>query len=286
VRTGNPSAASSTSNALEIAKSSDLIIYVGGLSPDLEGEEMTVNAEGFFGGDRTRIELPTPQTELLKSLHATGKPVVFVNCSGSAVAMPWETKNLPAILQAWYPGQAGGRAVAEILFGDANPAGRLPVTIYSSTEDLPAFEDYSMTNRTYRYFHGTPEFAFGHGLSFTHFEYASPKLTAAKISASGTLNLSFTIKNTGSRDGDEVAQVYFRRENSDPADAKESLCAFTRVRVAKNGTASVALQIPAERFRHWDIAKKQYVVEPGAYELLIGSASDDIRARVPLEVTE
>jgi beta-glucosidase len=281
VRTNAPT----TSKAIELAKTADFIIYVGGLSPDLEGEEMTVDADGFFGGDRTRIELPTPQTDLLKALHATGKPVVFVNCSGGAVAMPWETKNLPAILQAWYPGQAGGRAVAEILFGDANPAGRLPVTVYSSTEDLPAFEDYSMTNRTYRYFNGTPEFAFGHGLSYTHFDYAKPKLEPEKISATGTLNLSFTIKNTGSCDGDEVTQVYYHRKNSEPADAKESLCAFARVHLVKQGTTTVLLPIPAERFRHWSTSEKRYVVEPGAYELLIGSASDDIRARVPVEVT-
>src|SRR6185437_14277490 len=157
--------AAAVSTAVQVARTADLIIYVGGLSPELEGEEMAVDAQGFFGGDRTRIELPEPQSNLLRALHDTGKPVVFVNCSGSAVAMPWETKNLPAILQAWYPRQAGGRAIAEILFGDANPAGRLPITVYSSTDDLPPFEDYSMANRTYRYFRGTPEFAFGHGLS-------------------------------------------------------------------------------------------------------------------------
>jgi beta-glucosidase len=198
--------------------------------------------------------------------------------------MPWESKNLPAILQAWYPGQAGGRAMAEILFGDANPAGRLPVTVYASTEDLPAFEDYSMANRTYRYFTATPEFAFGHGLSYTHFDYAKPKLETAKISAAGTLNLSFTIRNSGTRDGDEVAQVYYHRKNSEPTDAKESLCAFTRVHIAKQETATVSLQIPTERFRHWNTSEKRYVIESGAYELLIGSASDDIRARVQAEI--
>ncbi|HWC61967.1 MAG TPA: fibronectin type III-like domain-contianing protein, partial [Verrucomicrobiae bacterium] len=179
----------------------------------------------------------------------------------------------------------GGRAVAEILFGDVNPAGRLPVTFYSSTTELPAFEDYSMSNRTYRYYGGTPEFAFGHGLSYTRFDCGKPKLDAAKISTNGTLNLSFTLKNTGALDGDEVAQIYFRRKNSAPSDAKESLCAFTRVHVAKKETATVSLQIPAQRFRHWNTSEKRYVVEPGAYELLIGSASDDIRARVPVEIT-
>ena len=142
-------------DAIAAAKSADVVIYVGGISPQLEGEEMKVNYDGFSGGDRTRIELPAQQTELLKALAATGKPVVFVNCSGSAIAMPWEAEHLPAIVQAWYPGEQGGRAVAEVLFGDANPAGRLPVTFYRSTADLPAFENYAMSNRTYRYFSGT-----------------------------------------------------------------------------------------------------------------------------------
>jgi beta-glucosidase len=271
--------------AAEIAKNADLIIYVGGLSPDLEGEAMAVPFNGFLDGDRTRIELPEIQTDLLKALHATGKPVVFINCSGGAVAMPWEAKNLPAILQAWYPGQAGGRAVAEILFGDANPAGRLPVTFYSSTAELPAFEDYSMTNRTYRYYRGTPEFAFGHGLSYTHFEYSNAKLASDKLSTNGTITLSFTLKNAGSRDGEEVAQVYFHRTNSEPTDAKEALCAFIRVQLAQKQTTNVSLPIPVERFRQWNVSQKGYIVPAGAYELLVGSASADIHARVPLEIT-
>ena len=140
-----------------------MVIYVGGIDSTLESEEGNAenDCQGFNGGDRTRIELPSLQEDLLKALHATGKPVVFVNCSGSAMAMPWEAKHLPAIVQAWYPGEEGGRAVAEVLFGDVNPAGRLPITFYRSTTDLPPFEDYSMTNRTYRYFTGKPLFAFG-----------------------------------------------------------------------------------------------------------------------------
>jgi beta-glucosidase len=273
------------SNALETAKTADVIIYVGGISPLVEGEEMYVNYEGFSGGDRTRIELPRPQTDLLKALHATGKPVVFVNCSGSAVAMPWEGKNLPAIVQAWYPGQAGGRAVAEVLFGDANPGGRLPVTFYASTDDLPSFESYSMSNRTYRYFEGKPQFAFGHGLSYTRFEYGIPKLESAKVRTNATLKLSFALKNIGSRDGDEVAQVYFRGKTPNLSRAKLSLCGFTRVHLAKGETMKVTLEIPLERLRHWSTAEKKYVVAPGDYELLVGSASDDIKARLPLTVT-
>jgi beta-glucosidase len=280
----DPSSTAAISNALETAKTADVILYVGGLSPNLEGEEMSVNYEGFHGGDRTRIELPTPQTDLLKALHATGKPVVFINCSGSAVAMPWEAANLPAILQAWYPGEAGGLAVAEVLFGDTNPGGRLPVTFYSSTDDLPGFEDYSMANRTYRYFKGTPEFAFGHGLSYTRFDYSKARVNSKKVPATGTLKLSFALKNSGPFDGDEVAQVYVRHVDSKVPQAKLALCGFVRVHVPKKQTASVSLEIPLERFRYWSTVEKRYVVEPGAYELLIGAASDDIRARVPLTI--
>jgi beta-glucosidase len=207
---------------------------------------------------------------------------VFVNCSGSAIAMPWEAEHLPAIVQAWYPGEQGGRAVAEILFGDVNPAGRLPVTFYRATTDLPPFEDYSMSNRTYRYFNGTPLFAFGHGLSYTKFDYSKAKLDTANSDANGTVKLSFTVKNSGKRDGDEVAQVYFRHVNSALPQPKEALCAFTRIHLAAGQSAHLTLSIPSERFRYWDTVKKQYAIETGDYELLLGAASDDIRARVPL----
>jgi beta-glucosidase len=272
-------------DAIAAAKSADVVIYAGGISPQLEGEEMKVNYDGFSGGDLLRIELPSQQTELLKALAATGKPVVFVNCSGSAIAMPWEAKNLPAIVQAWYPGEQGGRAVAEVLFGDVNPAGRLPVTFYNSTADLPAFENYAMSNRTYRYFDGQPEFAFGHGLSYTKFNYAAAALDKSKFTAGDTAKISFTLKNSGARDGDEVAQVYFRHVNSTQPQPKLALCGFARIHLARGQGARVAMDIPVERFRFWDTAKKQYVVEPGDYELLIGAASDDIRLHVPLKIS-
>jgi beta-glucosidase len=206
-----------------------------------------------------------------------------VNCSGSAIAMPWENDNLNAILQAWYPGEQGGRAVAGVLFGDANPAGRLPVTFYRSTGDLPAFEDYSMSNRTYRYFNGTPLFAFGHGLSYTKFDYSDAQLNTANSDADGTVKISFTVKNSGAREGDEVAQVYFRHVNSALPQPKMALCGFTRIHLLPGQKAHIALEIPSERFRYWDTAKKQYAVEPGDYEILIGAASDDIRVRLPLK---
>jgi beta-glucosidase len=281
---GKDESGADLTNAVAAARAADVVIYIGGINARLEGEEMKVDYEDFRGGDRTRIELPSVQEDLLKALHATGKPVVFVNCSGSAIAMPWEAEYLPAIVQAWYPGEEGGRAVAQVLFGEVNPAGRLPVTFYRSTEDLPPFEDYSMSNRTYRYFNGQPLFAFGHGLSYTHFEYRKARLAANKVTADGTLKLTFQLANTGSRDGDEVTQVYYRHVKSALPQAKLALCAFTRVHVLKGKTLKVTVEIPVERFRYWDTMKKQYMVEPGPYELMLGTASDDIRMHLPFSV--
>ena len=269
-------------DAVALARSADVVIYVGGISAEFEGEEMArANSYiGFKGGDRTQIELPSVQTEMLKALYATGKPVVFVNCSGSAMAMPWEAKHLRAIVQAWYPGEEGGHAVGEVLFGDVNPAGRLPITFYRSTADLPPFEDYSMTNRTYRYFTGNPEFAFGYGLSYTKFTYSKGELSNASCQPDGSLKVSFTIKNSGAHDGDEVAQVYYQRPKTAGDNLKMALCGFTRVHIEKGHATQVTLEIPAARFRHWNESRNQYVVDPGKYELLIGSASDDIHLRL------
>jgi beta-glucosidase len=266
------------------AWTADVIIYVGGINPQLEGEEMKVEYEGFSGGDRTRIELPSVQSEMLEALQGAGKPVVFVNCSGSAVAMPWAVTNLPAIIQAWYPGEQGGRAVAEVLFGDVNPAGRLPVTFYHTTTDLPAFDDYSMSNRTYRYFNGRPDFAFGHGLSYTKFDYSRPKLNGTDFKARDTITLTFSLCNTGGWNGDEVVQVYFRHLNSGRPQTRLALCGFVRLPLQAGQSARFKMDIPADRFRTWDPAKKQYSVEPGNYELLVGAASDDLRLRVPLKI--
>ena len=273
-----------TAQAVTAAKAADVVIYVGGLDASLERESATVNYRGFQGGDRTRIELPAVQEDLLKALKATGKPVVFVNCSGSAIAMPWEAENLPAIVQAWYPGEEGGRAVADVLFGDVNPAGRLPLTFYRSTADLPPFDDYAMSNRTYRYFSGKPLYAFGYGLSYTKFEYRDAQLCSPQCSAKDTVTLAFTLRNSGKRAGDEVAQVYFRPVHPAPPQPQLALCEFTRIHLAPGAAAKVELNIPAKRFRHWDTTQKQYVVEPGNYELLVGGASDDIRLRVPLKI--
>ena len=264
-----------SAEALKNAANADLIIYVGGITPAQEGE----------GFDRNSIDLPEAQQKLIQALHATGKPMVMVNCSGSAMALTWEDEHLPAILQAWYPGQSGGQAVAEVLFGEINPSGHLPVTFYRATADLPPFTDYSMSNRTYRYFSGKPLYAFGHGLSYTKFDYSSGKLAAMKVSPTGTIKVTFTIKNTGKRDGDDVAQVYYRHVSSKVPQPRLSLCGFARVSLQKGKSTQVSLEIPAERLRYWDTEKKQYVVEPGDYEILVGAAADDIRLKLPVAIS-
>jgi len=202
--TANPNAKATADSV----KDADVIVYFGGITPQLEGEEMRVTVEGFAGGDRTSIMLPKAQTEILKALKATGKPVVFVLMTGSAVAMPWESENLSSIVNAWYGGQDAGTAIADVLFGDYNPAGRLPVTFYKGDSDLPeAFDDYSMKNRTYRYFEGTPLYGFGYGLSYTTFKY--DMLTTPAALQSGKKNLiTVKVTNTGKKDGDEVTQLY------------------------------------------------------------------------------
>jgi beta-glucosidase len=264
-----------SAEALSNAANADLIIYVGGITPAPEGEMF----------DRDSIELPEAQEKLVRALQATGKPIVMVNCSGSAIALPWEDEHLPAILQAWYPGKEGGRAVAEVLFGKVNPSGHLPVTFYRATADMPSFTDYSMSNRTYRYFSGKPLYAFGHGLSYTTFDYTRGKLDSKTMAPNSTVNVSFTVKNSGKRDGDEVAQVYFRHVNSNVPQPKLALCGFTRVHLQRAESTKVTVEVPAERLRYWDTDKKNYVVEPGKYEFLIGAASDDIRLKLPLAIT-
>lgn len=273
-----------TSQAVTVAKSADVIIYVGGLNALLEGEQHRVNYKGFFDGDRTRIELPSVQENLLKKLYATGKPVIFVNCSGDAIAMPWEERHLAAIVQAWYPGEEGGTAVANVLFGKVNPSGRLPVTFYSATKELPPFTDYSMANRTYRYYTGKPLFAFGDGLSYTAFKYSNAKINAKDFSSNDTIRLSFKLKNIGKRDGDEVAQVYFKKLHASPSRPRLTLCGFYREHLKKGNSTIITMNIPIQLFRYWTTSQKKYMVKQGKYELLIGAASNDIRLRIPLRV--
>ena len=196
--------------ALKAAQRADVIVAVLGLSPQLEGEEMPVQVDGFIGGDRTDIALPHTQQELLRQIHALGKPVVMVLLNGSALALPWVAEHIPAIIEAWYPGQAGGDALADVLFGDYNPGGRLPVTFYQSVEDLPPFEDYRMEGRTYRFFRGEPLFPFGYGLSYTTFEFDGLHIEPEQVQVGGQVTIRCSVTNSGHREGDEVVQLYIR----------------------------------------------------------------------------
>jgi beta-glucosidase len=209
-------------------KNADVILYVGGISPQLEGEEMPVNAPGFKGGDRTTILLPTVQTDMMKALHATGVPVVFVMMTGSAIATPWESENLPAIVNTWYGGQSAGTAIADVLFGDYNPAGRLPVTFYKTENDLPGFSDYSMEGRTYRYFKGEALYPFGYGLSYSTFVYSALKLPASVVK-NKSIVVSAVVKNTGTKAGDEVVQLYVAHQQVKAKAPLKALKGFKRI---------------------------------------------------------
>jgi beta-glucosidase len=252
--------------AVDAARNADLVVYVGGLSARVEGEEMKVEAEGFVGGDRSSIDLPKPQQKLLERLHATGKPVVLVLMSGSALAVNWADKNIPAIVQAWYPGGEGGHAVAGLIAGDYSPAGRLPVTFYKSADQLPGFSDYRMDGRTYRYFKGDVLYPFGHGLSYTSFGYKAPVLSAASIKAGDKVGVTVDVTNTGSRDSDEVVQLYVAKPG-DPANP--TLAGFSRVHLKAGETRKVNLSLDARALSQVD-AKGVRKVLPGQYTLHVG----------------
>lgn len=251
-------------------KGIDKVIFVGGISPALEGEEMPVNIEGFKGGDRTSIELPRVQREFLKALKAAGKQVILVNCSGSAIALKPETESCDAIVQAWYAGQEGGTAVADVLFGDCNPSGKLPVTFYMSTDQLPDYEDYSMKGRTYRYF-DDPLFAFGYGQSYTTFEMKNERLN---INREGKGTLTVDVCNTDKRDGAEIVQVYIRNLQ-DPDGPSKSLRAFQRIHVKAGQTETITLHLSPKSFEFWDPSTNTMRTKPGTYEVLYGNSSLD-----------
>jgi beta-glucosidase len=247
------------------------VIFCGGISPALEGEEMPVNIEGFKGGDRTSIELPQVQREFLKALKAAGKQVIFVNCSGSAIALTPETESCDAILQAWYPGQEGGTAIADVLFGDQNPEGKLSVTFYKNDSQLPDYEDYSMKGRTYRYFNDAL-FPFGYGLSYTTFK-------VGEASTSGTpgnegFTVSVPVKNTGARQGAEVVQLYIR-DLSDKEGPLKSLRGFKKVQLKPGQTATATIALDKKSFEFWDAETNTMRTKPGSYEIFYGTSSAD-----------
>ena len=266
--------------ALEAARNADVVVFVGGLTGDVEGEEMDVNYPGFSGGDRTDTRLPATQRKLLEALHATGTPVVAVLTTGSALAVDWAQAHLPAVLVAWYPGQRGGDAVADVLFGDANPAGRLPVTFYRADEALPAFDDYAMAGRTYRYFEGEPLYPFGHGLSYTSFDYGDVVLDRVRVARDGRLTATVTVRNSGTRAGDEVVQLYLHPLAPKRTRALKELRGFQRVQLQPGESRTLSFDLsPARDLRHYDDVAGAYAVDPGRYEVQVGASSADIRTR-------
>jgi beta-glucosidase len=249
-------------------KSADVIVFVGGISAKLEGEAMPVTIDGFKGGDRTHIALPMVQTEMMKALKATGKPVVFVNMSGGAMGFEWEAANLPAIIQAWYGGQSGGEAIADVLFGDYNPSGRLPVTFYKNGEDLPDFEDYSMDNRTYRYFKGTPLYPFGFGLSYTNFAYKKLKIKSSKSDA---MTAHVTISNIGKTAGDEVVQLYLSHKNAPFKTPIRVLKGFQRIHLKAGETQTLTFKLGKNELSEIDENGK-VVPMYGEFEVSVGGS--------------
>ena len=272
-----PESGDPIAEAVAVAERAEAIVAVLGLAPTLEGEEMPVDVPGFVGGDRTDIELPATQRELLRRLVALGKPLVLVLLSGSAIGLRYASEHVPAILAAWYPGEEGGSALADVLFGDYSPAGRLPVTFHESVDDLPAFDDYAMAGRTYRYYRGRPLYPFGHGLSYTCFAYANLTVAVEGDAA----RVSFDLANLGDRAGDEVAQVYARDPQAGPdgpAPLKE-LVGFRRLALSPGETRRVELDVPLSRLAAVGVGDAARRVE-----LMVGASSEDVRLNATVNV--
>ena len=245
-------------------KDADAIIIIGGISARMEGE----------GGDKQTIELPKVQQMLVKAMHATGRPVIFVNCSGSAIAFGSVEGEYDALLQAWYPGQGGAKALAEVIFGDFNPGGKLPVTFYRSNDDLPDFLDYSMKNRTYRYFTGQPQYAFGYGLSYTTFALGKGKLSKKSMKADGKVTLSVDVTNTGRCEGTETVQVYVKALD-DPGAPIKALKGFQKLDLNAGETKTATITLDGEAFEYYNEAIDELSVKPGRYQILYGTSSRD-----------
>jgi beta-glucosidase len=252
--------------AVATARQADAVIVFVGLTSELEGEEMPVHVKGFAGGDRTDIDLPDVQRQLMKSLAATGKPLIVVLMNGSALAINWAQQHAAAILEAWYPGEEGGAAIADTLSGKNNPAGRLPVTFYASTDQLPPFDDYSMQNRTYRYFKGKPLYGFGYGLSYTRFAYSNLRLSATQIKAANAVEAKVTVRNEGPAAGDEVAELFLTAPG---AVGNPPLRGLTRVHLAPGESRDLSFTLTPRDISTVDQQGKR-TVQPGKYSVMIG----------------
>jgi len=267
------------SEAIRVAGEADAVVMFLGLTPRLEGEEMRVEIEGFRGGDRTSIDLPESQRRLLERVVEVGKPTTLVLLSGSALAVNWADENVPAIVEAWYPGQAAGTAIADVLFGEYNPAGRLPVTFYRSTADLPAFESYDMAGRTYRYLEGAPLYPFGHGLSYTTFGYENLRTVGPVLAEGDSTAVLIDVTNTGSVAGDEVVQLYVSYPESAVSRPIKDLRGYRRVALEPGETRTVEFRLAASSLRYWDAEGDRWMLEPGPVTLEVGASSADIRVR-------
>jgi beta-glucosidase len=265
------------SEAVDVARRADVVVLCLGLTARLEGEEMRVAVDGFTGGDRTRLDLPAPQEHLLERIAALGKSTVLVLMSGSAVAATWAQDHVPAIIEAWYPGQAGGTAIADVLFGAYNPAGRLPVTFYRDVADLPPFEDYRMAGRTYRFFEGTPLYPFGYGLSYTSFRYDRVSVNSDTLRGGDSLTVGVDVTNSGARAGDEVVQLYVRYPQSAVSRPRRDLRGFQRITLGPGETRSVTFSLAARALRFWNPEAHRWAVENGPVVVEIGASSADIR---------
>ena len=259
-------------NLIKKLQGFDLVIFAGGLSTQVEGEEMPVELPGFKGGDRTDIELPATQRNCIKALRQAGKKLIFINCSGSAVGLMPETENCDAILQAWYAGESGGQAIADVLFGDYNPSGKLPITFYRNMKQLPDFENYSMKARTYRYM-SDPLFAFGFGLSYTTFSIGNAEISLNKINKVGSVELTIPVSNTGKRTGTEIVQVYVHKVNDTDGPLK-TLKGFKRIELAAGKTGQAVVILPSSSFEFFDRISGKMAVSPGEYEIWYGNSSD------------
>ncbi len=263
--------------ALDAASKAELIVFCGGISANLEGEEMKIETDGFSHGDRTHINLPQIQEDLLKELQKTGKPIVYVNFSGSAIALNWEKENLNAIVQAFYPGESSGKALTRLLFGEFNPSGRLPVTFYKSAADLPDFKNYEMEGRTYRYFKQEPLFGFGYGLSYTNYSYKNLEVPAL-VNAGDPVKISVEVTNSGKMDGEEVVQVYLSDLEASVPVPVRSLVGVKRVFLKAGETKKVEFQIKPEQFSLIDKSYKR-VVEPGKFMVSVGGKQPETKVK-------
>jgi beta-glucosidase len=252
-----------------MAKQADAVVMVLGLSSQLEGEEMSVREPGFSGGDRTDIGLPVRQQKLLEAVAATGKPLVLVLLNGSALGVNWANQHVAAIVEAWYPGEEGGTAIADVLFGDYNPAGRLPVTFYKSVTDLPPFTDYHMQGRTYRYFKGEPLYPFGFGLSYTTFKYDNLKLSTAEVTAGQGLRVTADVENTGPREGGEVVELYLSHSGASVPVPIRSLAGINRVSLKPGEKRTVSFTLKPDQLSVIDDRGRR-IVEPGQFQITVG----------------